>query len=171
MIEKTKNTSSKRKFYQMNQDANIVVIPREEAVFWLDSEGWWRNDGGRFRKKKIIDYFHSHINRDENGYFVLQDKGGIWEKVYFPYEDTALFAFDIRQENSEIWLVLNTGREIRLDPEMVYIQNDRLYTINNDERIRFAERAMIRMSALMEEDENDRLQICVAGRKHVIKEK
>lgn len=163
--------NNKREMHQMDQPADIVVIPRQEAVFWLDSEGWWRNDGGRFRKKKIIDYFHRHIHHDENGYFVLQDKGEIWEKVYFPYEDTALFAFNIRKQNSDIWLLLNTGREILLDPETLFIQNDRLYAISNDERIRFAERAMIRISALMEEDENGRLQICTNGRKYVIPEK
>lgn len=150
-----------------------MVIPREEAVFWLDSEGWWRNAGGRFRKKKIIDYFHSRIGRDENGYFVFQDKGGIREKVYFPYEDTALFVFDIRKENNgkNIRLLLNTGREMLLDPEKLCIDNDRLYIIDKDERICFAERAMIKMTGLIEDDQNGRLAICAGGRKCVIREK
>ena len=155
----------------MNQASDIVVIPKEKAVFWLDADGWWRNDGGRFRKKRIIDYFHRHMDRDENGYFVLHDKGGVWEKVYFPYEDTALFVFDIREESNGIWLRLNTGREISLDPETLYIDNDRLYTADGNERIRFAERAMIQMANQMQEDENGRLVICLNGRKYPVKEK
>ncbi len=156
----------------MPQDENIVVIPKEKSVFWLDSNGWWKNAGGRFRKKKIIDYFHKHIGLDENGYFVLHDKGGVWEKVYFPYEDTALFVFDILNENNgnDIRLVLNTGQNILLDPEKLHINDDQLYTIVDHQRIRFAERAMIKMSKLLEEDKDGRLVICTGGVKYTIAE-
>lgn len=62
------------------QKVKEIVIPRQEAVFWLDSRGYWRNAGGKFRKKKIIDHFHSCISRDENGYFLYQQKGDVFEE-------------------------------------------------------------------------------------------
>jgi hypothetical protein len=165
------NKNPKKRFFKMNKSPDIIVIPKEKAVFWLDGNGCWQNNGGRFRKKKIIDYFHRHIDRDEKGYFVIQDKGGIWEKVYFPYEDTALFVFDIREEKNKILLTLNTGREIALNPETLCIDNDRLYTVDGDELIRFAERAMIKISRLLTENKNGRLVISAGGRNCVIKEK
>jgi len=50
-----------------------IVIPKENAVFWMDGNGDWRNEHGRFRKKKIIDYFNAAIHKDENGYYVCQE--------------------------------------------------------------------------------------------------
>ena len=60
-----------------------IVIKKEDAVFWLDKSGCWRNNGGKFRKKKIIDLFHQSISKDDDGYFVSQIRGDILEKVYF----------------------------------------------------------------------------------------
>jgi hypothetical protein len=112
------------------------------------------------------------MGRDENGYFVLHDKGEIWEKVYFPYEDTALFVFGMRggDNGKDICLVLNTGREIALEPDKLYIHQDRLYMMHGNERIKFAERAMIKMANMMEEDENGRLVMCAGGRAYTITE-
>lgn len=158
----------------MTEKPQTVVIPKEQAVFWLDSEGWWRNAGGKFRKKKIIDYFHKSIGRDENGYFLIHDKGEKWEKIYFPYEDTALFVFDIRedkQETGNVVLILNTGRKIPLVPENLWIRNDSLYITRENEKIKFAERALMKISKLITEDKNGRLAIKTGGRFHVISEK
>ena len=97
----------------MKNKPAAVVIPKEEAVFWMDGNGCWRNAHGRFRHKKVIDYFHASISRDDDGYFVSQVRDGIVEKVYFRYEATALFVFDVIP-GEEVDLVLNTGRRIRL---------------------------------------------------------
>lgn len=157
----------------MEKEPETVVIPKEEAVFWLDSEGFWRNAGGRFRKKKIIDYFHRSIDRDENGYFLMQDKGGTWEKIYFPYEDTALFVFDIHADGDsggDIALTLNTGRRISLAPEKLYIYCDKLYMISGEDRIKFAERAMIKISKWIQQDEEGRLWLKIGDGKYLLEE-
>ena len=148
---------------------NEVVIPREYALFRLDAQGYWRNADGKFKNKKIIDYFHQAIGRDSGGYFVSQDKGGIIEKVYFPYEDTAIFVFDVlfdpevtTEVTTEvvpaIALVLNTGKRMPLNPEQLFIQNDNLYIQTDGETIKFSERALMKISARFEETE-DQLQI------------
>ncbi|MFP4668382.1 MAG: MFS transporter permease [Desulfosalsimonas sp.] len=158
----------------MKEAAPTIVIPKEEAVFRLGGDGWWRNEAGRIRKKKIVDYLHKCIDRDENGYFVLHDKGGKWEKVYFPYEDTALFVFDISRAGEglrDIVLVLNTGRNIPLKPENLYIHNDSLYMARGQEKIKFAERALVKFSKLLTEDENGRLVLKSGGHSYVIPEK
>ncbi|MBS3731985.1 MAG: MFS transporter permease [Desulfobacterales bacterium] len=158
----------------MTEQPETVVIPKQEAVFWLDREGLWRNAGGRFQKKKIIDYFHRSIDRDEHGYFLMHDKGGRWEKIYFPYEDTALFVFDVHADDparGDIRLTLNTGRQVPLDPDRLYIHQDRPYMMLADERVKFAERAMIKISKWLGEDARGRLCIDLGGRRRVIPEK
>jgi hypothetical protein len=76
----------------MKNKRTEIIIPKERAIFWLDKNGRWHNAHGEFEHKKIIDYFHSSIKRDENGYYLFQKRGDVQEKVYFHYEDTALFA-------------------------------------------------------------------------------
>lgn len=181
------------------QNRREIVIPREEAVFWLDSRGYWRNSGGRFRKKKIIDHFHAAISRDENGYHLCRQTDEGVEKVYFPFEDTALFVFDVlfrpgppnkteppnkpespnkdsktekdpNADAPEIILVLNTGRHLAMDPRRLYTRNDCLYISNNDETIKFSERALMKLSAAFTESGN-RLCINCGGSCHPIPER
>lgn len=134
----------------MEQKSNEMVIDKEKAVFWLDGQGYWRNEAGRFKNKKIIDHFHASIGKDDGGYFVSQDKAGVTEKVYFPYAETALFIFDVVC-NDEITCILNTGKKISLEPENLFIQNDSLYLQTPDDLIKFTERAMMKISPLLEE--------------------
>lgn len=123
-----------------------VVIPKEQAVFRLDGNGCWHNDGGRFRNKKIIDFFNAHIRRDGDGYHLFQVRGDIYEKVYFPYEDTVLFVFDVLSEGGDLTLVLNTGDRIQLDPGAMFVGNDQLYLENDGERIKFTDRSLMKLS-------------------------
>ena len=146
-----------------------VVIPKEEAVFWLDKNGFWHNDAGKFEHRKIINYFHRCIRKDEHGYHLAQEHGGYREKVYFPYEDTALFVFDVIKEDG-MTLVLNTQKRIRLKPKKLFIKQDNLYMHAGDERIKFSEQALIRLAAFMEEH-NDDLFIRVRGRRYRIPER
>jgi hypothetical protein len=131
-----------------------IVIPKENAVFWLDANGCWHNESGRFRNKKIIDYFHASIRKDAGGYFLFQNRGNCTEKVYFPYEDTALFVFDVILSES-ITLVLNTGERSSLDPQKLFVQNDGLYVRIGEHRVKFNERSLMAISGLMSfENEN-----------------
>ena len=68
-----------------------VVIPRQKAVFWMDAQGRWHNQHGTFQHKKIIDHFNASIRKDRDGYYVGQYRDGLYEKVYFTYQETARF--------------------------------------------------------------------------------
>ncbi len=135
----------------MNKEPKVIEIPREQAVFRLDGNGRWHNRFGRFEKKKIIDHFNRAIQRDEKGYFVGRTNGDVREKVYFHFEDTALFVFDIRVFESKIELILNTERMLVLDPECLWIENDNLYTAHGGERIKFSERALTKIVRWMDD--------------------
>lgn len=142
------------------------VIPKEEAVFWLDKNGCWRNAHGKFEHNKIIDYFHSCIKRDIGGYYLSQVNGDFREKVYFPYEDQALFVFDVIRQN-EITLILNTKEQIVLDPQSLYIKDDNLYMRMSDETIKFVEHGLMKMAPLLE-DEDGRFYIRLKNKRYRI---
>ncbi len=127
-----------------------IVIPKEKAVFWLDKNGCWNNKHGKFELKKIIDHFHSSIKKDEAGYHVSQVNGDCLEKVYFPYEDTALFVFDVIREGDDISLVLNTKKIIGLDPERLSVKDDALYMYDENELVKFTERSFMKISDIIE---------------------
>ncbi len=133
-------------------DIKEIVIPKEKAVFWLDKAGCWRGVNGKFEHRKIIDYFHSCIERDANGYYLTQQNGNCREKVYFHYEDQALFVFDVMKQD-EIILVLNTRKHVSLRPEDLFIKQDNLYMRMGDEIIKFAERALSSLAPLLEENQ------------------
>lgn len=128
-----------------------IVISKEDAVFWLDENGRWHNVDGPFKHRKIIDYFHASIQRDENGYYLCQENNNLREKVYFRFEDTALFVFDVNFRE-EIELVLNTGKKLKLDPGDLFISNDFLYVQTDDERIKFDERSLMKLSGCIDEE-------------------
>jgi hypothetical protein len=152
----------------MPEKPTEIVIPREKAVFRLDGRGRWCNAHGVFRNRRISAYFHSAIHRDEGGYFVRQERGDHVEKVYFPYEDTALFAVDIDLA-ADIRLRLNTRRELVLDPAELFVAGDSLYLARDGERIKFSERAMLKLAQVMEFTEEGYF-IQVHGRRHRIRE-
>ena len=143
-----------------------IVIPPEEATFWLDCWGRWCNKHGRFEHRKIIDYFHAAIGRDEEGYYVSQVNGDVVEKVYFRYEDTALFVFDVLLEEEKA-LVLNTGRRIVFDPETLFIRNDYLYLRHGGDLIKFNESSMLKIGRLFE-DAGEQCFLRYKGRQVVI---
>ncbi|MDL2321079.1 MFS transporter permease [Desulfosarcina sp. OttesenSCG-928-B08] len=127
-----------------------VVIPRENAVFWMDEEGRWCNGHGRFRHKRIIDHFNQSLCRDANGYFVTQIRGQIREKVYFFHADTPLFVVRI-VPGTPIRLALNTTRMLDLSPDQLFSRNDQLYQRMGDECVRFSDRALVSISEYLEE--------------------
>ena len=146
------------------------VVPKEEAVFWLDAYGRWHNKHGVFEHKKIIDYFHSSIRKDAEGYHLIQkhDNDTI-EKVYFKCEDTALFVFDVKtqDDSDKIRLILNTKDEIPLTPENLFVQNDNLYMEHAGHRIKFIDRAMLKLAHRLKFDQH-RYYIEFSGRTYDI---
>ena len=146
-----------------------IVVHRDQATFWLDRWGYWCNAHGRFEHKKIIDYFHAAIGCDEGGYFVSQINGSIREKVYFRYEDTALFVVDALGE-ADIILVLNTRKRIAFDPETLFIRGDFLYLEHKGEIIKFSERGMLKISPFLE-NEGKACLVSYHGKQMVIPER
>lgn len=153
----------------MTEEITEVVIPREEAVFWMDKNGRWHNQYGEFKNRKIREYFHRAIEKDGNGYYVTQVRGNVREKVYFPYEETALFVVDVKQEDG-ITLVLNTGRQVPLDAERLFVKDDGLYLQQDGERIKFTDRGLLKISDFMD-FRDDRYFIRIDGRTVAIPEK
>ena len=153
----------------MKNKRTEIIIPKDRAIFWLDKNGRWHNAHGEFEHKKIIDYFHSSIKRDENGYYLFQTRGDVQEKVYFHYEDTALFAVDLIKDK-DTTLVLNTRKQVRLMPRNLFIRSDNLYMRMREETIKFTERGLMKISDLLEYD-NDQYFIKVKNRRYRILQK
>ena len=137
----------------MGDTVKTIEIPAGEAVFWLDANGNWHNSDGKFRHKKIIDYFHASIRRDSKGYHLYQAHEHYKEKVYFNYEDEALFVFDVLPQTNII-LVLNTKRKVKLRPRKLFISNDSLYMHLGDEIVKFAEQGLMKIAPFLEEDDD-----------------
>jgi hypothetical protein len=136
----------------MKDKPTEITIPKERAIFWLDKNGRWHNVHGEFKHKKIIDYFHSSIKKDKNGYYLFQERENLREKVYFRYEDTALFAVDLIKD-TDIMLILNTKKQIKLKPRNLFIRGDDLYMRMGEETIKFTERGLMKISDLLEYDD------------------
>ncbi len=145
-----------------------IVIDKEQAVFWLDRHGRWRNAHGPFENPKIIAFFHAHIRRDAGGWHVLQRYDDCLEKVYFHCEDTALFAFDLLTP-PPVTVVLNTGKKLPLMPRKLLIAGEDLYMCRGEDRIKFVDRALLKISGLIE-TEGRRYFIRVGGRRYRIAE-
>lgn len=138
----------------MNEAPKSVVISKEDAVFWMDGNGKWHNEHGRFEHPKIIKYFNGSIQKDDGGYHLFQIRDGLEEKVYFKYEETALFAVDLA-EKEEIILLLNTGKRIILDPSCLYEKEDSLYFTWKDHLVKFTDRALFKLSDYLTEQEGE----------------
>ena len=143
-----------------------VVISKEDAIFWLDKNGFWHYGSEKFQHRKIINYFHSSIRKDKDGYHLMQTHRDFKEKVYFPYEDTALFVFDVIK-HEDVILVLNTRKRINLKPKKLFIKDDNLYMHVGEDRVKFTEQVLIRISDLLEY-ENDQYFIRIRGRTYKI---
>lgn len=150
----------------MAPSQTYLTIPPEKAVFWMDAQGRWHNRHGPFENKKIIDHFNASIERDQDGYYVAQENNGIREKVYFRYEDTALFIVDVVMSDS-VKLVLNTSAQIVLQPDAMIISGDQLYIRSGVDRIKFSQRALLKISRMME-FKGEMYYICVNGRKYPV---
>ena len=152
----------------MTKKIKEVVVPKEKAVFWLDGRGRWHGEGGKFQHRKIIEHFHSSIRKDRQGFHLMQRHRHFREKVYFPYEDTALFVFDVLTgENIEI--VLNTRKRMKLRPRRLFIRDDDLYIQLGEDRAKFTEHALIRLSPFLEFEE-DQVFVKVKDRRYKIPE-
>jgi len=153
----------------MKKNLPEIVIPKEAAVFYLDRHGRWHHkEQGKFEHRKIIQYFHSCIRRDENGYHLRQRIGDRVEKVYFHYEDTALFVFDVIKGDDPL-LLLNTGKKIKLRPRKLFVNDDELYVTSGEHRIKFTDNSLVRLWDLLGYEGEDYF-ITVKGKRYKIRQ-
>jgi hypothetical protein len=145
----------------------VMIIPKEKAVFRLDKNGVWYVDDEKFTNQKIINYFHSLIKKDKDGYFLEQEHRNFIEKVYFPYEDTPLFVFRIVKGDHGLTLHLNTGKQIKLDPEKLLMKNDNLYIRNDEDLVKLNDNAVLSLADYMD-DAGDQYVINIDGKRHLI---
>lgn len=127
------------------------IIPKDQAVFRMDKDGTWHNEHGKLEHPKIIKYFNQSIQKDDQGYFLCQTMNDVEEKVYFPYEDTAVFVVDFVKKDAGIELTLNTLDSIALDPEALYIKGDALFMETDVHLVKFTRKALARMTPFLKE--------------------
>ncbi|MBI9088962.1 MAG: MFS transporter permease [Desulfobacterium sp.] len=144
----------------------MITVPKEEAVFWMDKHGVWHNEHGRFEHPKMINYFNASIRKDGNGYHLYQLSDDFEEKVYFCHEDTALFVVDLTL-GPAVELLLNNKTRMTLCPDDLYSCNDALYVRTPDHRIKFSDRALVKLSKSME-DKADDLFVNLGGTSYLI---
>jgi hypothetical protein len=128
-----------------------VVVPRQQAVFWMDGQGRWHNQHGPFEHKKIIDHFNASIRKDRDGYYVGQCRDGLFEKVYFNYHETARFAVNLVGRD-QIQMELNSGEVVAVTPDLMFIHDDQLFHHYGEEIIKFSESALMQISRHIESD-------------------
>ena len=145
-----------------------IIIPKDQAVFRMDGNGRWHNSYGPFEHAKIIHHFHASIRKDARGFHLYQEQEGVVEKVYFPYEDTALFVFDVEIKNPVI-LTLNTGRMFTLQPEDLFVNGDCMYVRIDEDRAKFTDRCLMKMAPLLSY-EADRHVLKIHAQSFVISE-
>ena len=149
-----------------------MIIPKEDALFWLDKNGIWHTEDGKFEHPKIIRHFNASIQKDEVGYYLCQPREGFLEKVYFSYEDTALFVIDIKErqeQKHELTLLLSTRETVILEPGQLFICNDNLYVQTPEHCMKFAQRALVKISAFLE-DKGELFCLNLGGVFHDIRE-
>jgi hypothetical protein len=134
----------------MTDQLTEIVIEKKDAVFRMDANGQWHNQHGRFQHKKVIDYFHTCIQKDDHGFYLAQERDNCIEKVYFPYEETAYFVFNIIA-GDDITLVLNTRAQLKLNPDALCLKDDSLYMRHGEDILKFTDRSMMKIAAFLEE--------------------
>jgi hypothetical protein len=150
-----------------NSELEVVTVPKEEATFRMDEQGRWHNESGRITKPSIIRHFNKALKWDKEGFFVAQRNGSLLEKVYFPYENTALFAIDLKIKARGIILRLNTKSELPLNPRGLMVRDDNLYMTYDEVIIRFSERSLLKISKFFQEKKGE-TYICLDNQLHLI---
>lgn len=135
----------------MAQKKKQTVIPKEQAVFWMDGNGIWHNEHGKLEHPKIIKYFNQSIQKDDQGYFLSQTINDREEKVYFPYEKTAVFAVGVTMAGDGVELTLNIPEVAPLMPEALYIKDDALFMEGQAHLIKFTPKALAQMTPILKD--------------------
>ena len=131
----------------------VRIVSKEESEIRLREDGKWIHQGEPFSNRKIIDFFHRAIRKDEKGEYYLHNVyDGKEEHVYFEVEDTAYFVEKLEFDKGAqaFKITLNTGddgfidvRGLRTDERgVVYCR------VLDDDRARLTDNAMHQLADL-----------------------
>lgn len=136
----------------------VRMVSKEESEIRLREDGKWIHQGEPFSNRKIIDFFHRAIRKDEKGEYYLHNVyDGKEEHVYFEVEDTAYFVEKLKfDEGAQAFKVtLNTGDDGFIDVQG--LQTDErgvMYCrVLDDDRARLTGDAMHQLADLSGMDE------------------
>lgn len=135
----------------------VRVVSSEESEIRLREDGKWIHQGEPFSNRKIIDFFHRAIRKDEKGEYYLHNiYDGKEEHVYFQVEDTAYFVVTLEfdQKAQAFKVTLNTGDDGFVDVRGFQTdERDVMYCrVLDDDRARLTENAMHQLADLSKMD-------------------
>jgi hypothetical protein len=134
------------------------MVSKEAGEIRLREDGEWIHQGELFSNRKIIDFFHRAIRKDEKGEYYLHNVcAGLEEHVYFEVEDTAYFVvtLDLDEKTKVFKVTLNTGAAGFVDLRGLW-SDDRgvMYCrVLDDDRARLTGNAMHQLADLSEMDD------------------
>lgn len=131
----------------------VRMVSKEESEIRLREDGKWIHQGEPFSNRKIIDFFHRAIRKNEKGEYYLHNVyDGKEEHVYFEVEDTAYFVLELEfDEGAQAFRVtLNTGADGFIDVRGLWTdERGVMYCrVLDDDRARLTDNAMHQLSNL-----------------------
>ena len=136
----------------------VRIVSKEESEIRLKEDGRWIHQGELFSNRKIIEFFHQAIRKDEKGQYYLHNVyDGREEHVYFEVEDTAYFVETLEFDGqAQAFVVgLNTGDSGLVDVKG-FETDERgvMYCrVLDDDRARLTANAMQQLADLSRMDE------------------
>jgi hypothetical protein len=135
----------------------VRIVSKEESEIRLKQDGRWIHQGEFFTNRKIIDFFHRAIRKDQQGKYYLHNVyEGREEHVYFEVEDTAYFVETIEfdKQAKAFRVVLNTGDDGFVDVRGLETdERGVMYCrVLDDDRARLTANAMQQLADLSQMD-------------------
>jgi hypothetical protein len=143
----------------------------------IDREGRWFYQGVEIIREDIIQHFYSHLELDEKGRIIINLNG---EKCWIEVEDAPFVIKKViyipaeSEEGESFRLLLNDGKEERLDPDTIWIGNGNVPYCRVRGGVflaRFSRNAYYELARYIEAEspEGDNYYITIGGRRYYLK--